>query len=328
LTCQLRMTTSNTQLCGFYQSTNWEQLTTGVFNPDKSLLENGQVKCGEQNLGTVRTNHDTCELCQLVSHASRALKPWWPIAEFLDQPERITCAFFNGRNRLGSGVRTSGISQTQTLIDQLFAQLNPNYSSQNLVKQEFFDSLGERGALLDGPVSTSGSPRRNNTLNCLLVLADLASVKSTAQTFMQLHPCPHPIPTVEDYANGTNPFTAFPTGRIVQPKVNVRLLRRWFDACLENHGSACDQPSWLAPGETWPRNLRLIDVSQRCIVDALTACPYFTLSYVWGSEQNAVQSTTQNAVQSTTQNLAALQAPGALASSSSYSLPKTIEDAL
>ncbi|KAI3320688.1 HET-domain-containing protein [Xylariaceae sp. AK1471] len=312
------MTTSNIQLCLFCKSIDWKQLTTGVFNPKKDPLENGKVKCGEHSLGTMRSNQDTCELCQLISHASRTLKPWWPIAEFFDRPDQITCAFFNGRNRLGSGVRTSGISQTQVLIDQLFAQVNPNYSSLNLIKQEFFDSLGERGAFLDGSESTTGGPRRNNTLNYLLVMAGISPVKYTAQIFVQLHPCVYPIPTVEDYASGTNPFTVFPTGRIAQPKVHTQLLKRWYNTCLENHGAACDQPSWLAPGRAWPRNLRLIDVSQRCIVDVPTAQPYFTLSYVWGAEQNALRSTTQN--------ITTLQVPGAL--DNSRELPRTIEDAL
>ncbi|KAJ8128569.1 hypothetical protein O1611_g5066 [Lasiodiplodia mahajangana] len=296
---------------------DWEQLLTGAFNPGRARLENGQVKCGEHNLGTIRSNRDTCEVCKLIGHASLALKRWWPIAEFLDQPERIECAFFNGRNRLGLGVLTGSISQTQMFLDQLFAEFNPNYSSMNLVKQEFFDSLGERGAFLDGPESTTGGPRKNNSLNRLLVLAGLSPVKASGQTFMQLHPCLYPLPTVQDYANGTGPSTVFPTGRIVESEVNIGLLEKWYNTCIQNHGTACEQPSWLAPSGFWPRNLRLIDVTRRCIVDAPTECLYFTLSYVWGLEKNPLQSTTQNLVD--------LQAPGAL---DSYPLPKTIEDTL
>ncbi|KAI0870510.1 HET-domain-containing protein [Hypoxylon argillaceum] len=310
----LAMLTTN--LCDFCRSLDWEQLLTGVFNPKRAALENGQVKCGEHNLGSIRSNEDTCELCRLIGRASLALKPWWPIAEFLDQPERIECAFFNGRNRLGSDVLTGNISQTQLLLDQMSAQLNPSYSSLNLLKQELFDSLARHGGV-NGPESATGEPRKNNSLNYLLVLAGLTPVKATAQTFMQLHPCLHPLPTVQDYVNGTCPSTVFPTGRIVQPEVNIELLGKWYNACLQNHGTACEQPSWLAPAGVWPRNLRLIDVTQRCIVDAPTECPYFALSYVWGSEQDPLQSTTQN--------LATLKVPGALHPDS---LPKTIEDAL
>ncbi|KAI0905875.1 HET-domain-containing protein [Ustulina deusta] len=278
-----------TNLCHFCRSIDWEQLLTR--NPTNTDLENGrQVKCGENNLGTIRSNQNTCELCKLISHASQALKPWWPIAEFLERPERITSAFFCGRNRLGSGILSGSISQTEMLLDKAFAQLIPNPdSSVNLRK------LGERGAFLDGPESTTGEPR-NNSLNRLLVLAGLTPVQSTAQTFMQLHPCLHPLPTVEDYANGTNPSAVFPTGRTVQPEVSIRLLKKWYDTCLQNHGTTF-----------WLRNFRLID----------TPCLYFTLSYVWGEELAPVQSTTEN--------LADFQVPGALGS---QSLPKTIDDAI
>ncbi|KAI0536177.1 HET-domain-containing protein [Xylaria digitata] len=309
------MSTSN--LCHFCRSTGWEQKLTGVSNPKNAKLENGLVKHSEHNLGTIRSNQGICELCTLISHASRALKPWWPIAEFLDHPERITCAFFRGRNRLGFGVLTSGISQTEVLLDQLFAELNPNFSSLSLTRQKFFDSLSERGISVDASESTTGGSRKNNTLNRVLVLAGLTPVKSTAQTFMQLHPCLYPIPTVDDYANGTGPSAVFPTGRTVRPEVNIQLLKKWYDTCLQNHGTACEQPSWLASGRAWPRNLRLIDVTQRCIVDAPATCDYFTLSYVWGVEKDPFQSTTDN--------LAALQAPGGL---DSHPLPKTIEDAI
>ncbi|KAI1165862.1 HET-domain-containing protein [Nemania serpens] len=303
--------------CHFCRSTDWDQLLIGIFNPKRGSLDIGHVKCGEHNLGAIRSNQTTCELCKLISNASRTLKPWWPIAKFLNQPERISCAFFNGRNRLGSGVLTGGISQTQMLLDQISTQFNPNYSSVNLRKQELFDALGERGTFLDGAASTTGEPRKNNSLNRLLVQAGISPVKSTAQTFVQLHPCLHPIPTVEDYASGASLSSVFPTGRIVQPEVNIRLIGKWYSTCLQNHGTTCEQPSWLTPRAVWPRNLRLIDVTQRCIVDVPSACSYFTLSYVWGQEQDPCRITTEN--------MALLYVPGAL---DSYPLPKTIEDAI
>ncbi|KAI0116349.1 HET-domain-containing protein [Nemania sp. FL0031] len=303
-------------LCQFCKSMDWEQLLTGVFNPGQAKLERGQVKCGEHNLGTIRSNRDTCEVCKLIGHVSLTLKPWWPIGEFLDQPERIECAFFNGRNRLGSGLLTGSISQMQVILDQLFEEFNPNYSSVNLVKQKFFDSLGEHGALLE-PAPPTGEPRKNNSLNRLLVLAGLTPVTASAQTFIQLHPCLYPLPTVQDYAEGTAPSTVFPTGRVVESEVNIQLLKKWYTTCIQNHGATCEQLSWLAPAGVWPRNLRLIDVTRRCIVDAPSQCSYFTLSYVWGSEENPLQSTTEN--------LAALHTPGAL---DSHPLPKTIEDAI
>ncbi|KAF2969402.1 hypothetical protein GQX73_g4097 [Xylaria multiplex] len=288
-----------------------------VSNPKNAKSKNGLVKFGEHNLGTIRSNQGTCELCTLIGDASQGLKPWWPIAEFLDRPERITCAFFRGRNRLGSGVLTRGISQTDVLLDQFFAEVNPNYSSIALTRQKFLDSLNERGISVDASESTADGLRKNNTLNRVLVLAGLTPVESGAQTFMQLHPCLYPIPTVDDYANGTSPSAVFPTGRTVRPDVNIQLLKRWYNICLQDHGTTCEQPSWLASGRAWPRNLRLIDVTRRCIVDAPATCVYLTLSYVWGLEKDPFQSTTAN--------LASLQVPGGL---DSHLLPKTIEDAI
>ncbi|KAI0205627.1 HET-domain-containing protein [Astrocystis sublimbata] len=304
-------------LCDFCNSIDWEQILTGVFNPQSAKLEQAQLRCGEHNLGAIRSNQDTCILCGLISDASRSLKPLWPIAEFLNSPERISCAIFNRRNRLGDGALTSGISQTQFFLDQFSAELNPGFSSINLKKQEFLDSLSARGISLDSLVSTRSGLPRNDSLSCVLVLAGLAPVPPTSQTFLHLHPCRYPLPTVEDYVGDEGPFTAFPTGRIVTPEVNIRLLRKWLTTCLQTHGLACETPPWLAPRIAWPRNLRLVDVVQRCIVAAPTACPYFTLSYVWGPEQEELLHTTL-------QNITDLQTPGAL---NSHGLPKTIEDA-
>lgn len=306
------------QLCSFCRSIDWEQLLIGPFNPKSAKLDIGQVKCGEHDLGSIRSNKDKCDICRLISDASQSLKPWGPVAEFFDRPERITCAFFNSRNRLGSGPLVNGISQMQVLVDQVYAQLNPKYSSVNLVKQEFLDSLDTRGVVLDGPHSTTADGRRNNTsLNRLLVLAGSAPVSATAQTFMQLHPCLHPVPVVEDFVNGPGPAAIFPTGRIIQPEVNIGLLMKWYTTCLRAHKDTCEQPSWLGPEKAWPQNLRLVDVTQHCIVDAPDRCTYFTLSYVWGSEHAPFQCTSHN--------LATLEIPGAL---DVNLLPKTIANAI
>ncbi|KAI0394962.1 HET-domain-containing protein [Xylariaceae sp. FL0594] len=304
-------------LCDFCKSTDWKQLTTGVFNPQKAPLENGQCKHGEHNLGVIRSNEGKCELCRMIGRASRTLKPWWPIGEFLDRPERITCAFFTSRNRLGHGPLNTNISQRQFLLDQFYAEQDPKFSSTNLILRQFLDALSERGVTLDGQSRTDGDGRKNSSLNRLLVLAGLAPVKFTSQTFMQLHPCPYPLPTVADYTTADPPSSAFPSGRQIGSNVNVDLLKNWYNTCLDDHGSPCDQPAWLVPVRAWPKGLRLIDVRQRCIVDAPTPCVYFALSYVWGQEQDPLQSTRQN--------LASLREPGAL---ESWLLPRTIEDAL
>ncbi|KAI0131216.1 HET-domain-containing protein [Daldinia grandis] len=280
--------------CDFCRSVDWAQITTSLFNPHKAALENGQLKSGEHNLGTIRTAASTCELCSLIAEASLSLKPWWPVAEFLDRPDRLTCAFWSRRNRLGSSVLTTKLSQADALVDTLVAGADPGYSSTNLVIQGFFDSLERRGIFLDGDKGGGDGRRRNNSLSMLVVLAGISPVKWTAQTFLQLHPCLYPVPSVDDYVTGEGPFAVFPSGRVVRPEVNVGLLRRWYETCLETHGAKCSLPPWLAPDTSWPDKLRLIDVRRRCLVEMSDPCPYFALSYVWGDEMGPFQTTLSN----------------------------------
>ncbi|KAI8963071.1 HET-domain-containing protein [Daldinia sp. FL1419] len=305
------------RLCDFCSSIDWVQVTTGLFNPRKDAIQNGQLKSGEHNLGTIHEAAKTCELCNLIADASRGLKPWWPIAESLDSPENITCAFWSSRNRLGSSVLSSKLSQVDALLDAFYAGTKPGYSSTNLVLQEFYDSLEKRGIVLESEKRGDGKGRRNNSLSKLVVLAGLSPVEQTAQRFLQLHPCLYPVPSVDDYVSGEEPFAVFPSGRRVESEVNAGLLKQWYETCLETHGAKCSQPPWLAPGASWPENLRFIDVRRRCLVEALEPCPYFALSYVWGDETDPLQTTTANVKD--------MKTPGVLWE---QPLPKTIVDAI
>ncbi|KAI2620182.1 HET-domain-containing protein [Hypomontagnella submonticulosa] len=309
------------RLCDFCSSIDWTQIATGPFNPGKAALQIGQIKSGEHNLGLIRSAATTCGLCDLIGGASKALKPWWPIGHLLDQPEQITCAFWSGRNRLGSSVQARNLSQVDTLLDMLYASQKPGYSTTELVRQQFFDELTERGIHLgekENDITGSGNEkRRNSSLNRLLVLAGISPVDWKAQTFMQLHPCLYPVPSVDDYVTGEGPFSAFPTGRIMRPEANVRLLRMWYETCLNHHGETCRQPPWLAPDASWPARFRLIDVCRSCLVEAPGPCPYFALSYVWGEESNPFQ-TTESAVEN-------MKMPGFF---EKQALPKTIVDAM
>ncbi|CAJ2510946.1 Uu.00g065710.m01.CDS01 [Anthostomella pinea] len=298
--------------CEFCRSVDWEELVTKPFTPKKGNRNRTYPACGEYNLGTIRSNSSTCELCRLIGNASRALKPWWPIAEFLKQPEQITCAFYSNRNRLGSALQTSGISQANLIVDQIASAKKPGYSSSALAFQELLDSLPGLGIAYPGSDS-----KTNNSLNCLLVLAGISPVDSNSQTFAQLHPCLYPVPSVDEYAKGTNTFTPFPTGRLIKEEANIQLLKRWYEGCVGSHGDTCSQPSWAAGGMSWPRSLRVIDVNRRCIVDCPEACVFFTLSYVWGNEADPFRATEGN--------IDALKVAGAL---ESQMLPKTIVDAI
>ncbi|OTB14852.1 hypothetical protein K445DRAFT_318761 [Daldinia sp. EC12] len=316
--------TDEVKLCDFCRSIDWAQVTTGRFNAHKAPLKNGQLKSGEHNLGTIHAAaaSRTCELCQLIAPGSLRLKPWWPEAQFFDSPENLACAVWSSRNRVGSSVLSSKLSQADALVDGMFASLKPGYSSTNLILQGFYDELIERGIFPDsgggeGRDGKNGGKRRNISLNKVVVLVGISPVEWTAQTFLQLHPCLYPVPSVDDYITGEEPSAMFPSGRIVGDEVNVGLLRKWYEACEETHRTKCSQPPWFAPDTSWPANLRLIDVRRHCLVEMSNPCPYFALSYVWGDEASPFQATLSI--------IQEMKTPGFF---KRQQLPKTIVDAM
>ncbi|KAI1269731.1 HET-domain-containing protein [Xylariaceae sp. FL1019] len=161
---------------------------------------------------------------------------------------------------------------------------------------------------------------RDGSLNRLLVLAGEEKVRSTDQTFLQLHPCVYPIPTVRDWVEGMRSWTSFPTGRLVGNRVYVPLLRRWIEDCKAKH-EGCEDPEWLAKSEerAWPGGLRLIDTKEMCVVEKREQerCEYVCLSYVWGKGETGLTLTMEHQEQ--------MGVPGAL---EEEKLPKTIRDAV
>jgi hypothetical protein len=105
------------------------------------------------------------------------------------------------------------------------------------------------------------------------------------------------------------------TGRAVAEKVDLRLVRRWFNLCEYHHGTECHDPIW--PGSPpQPKHFLVVDVEQRCIVSAPPDCRFTALSYVWGSAQQK---------KLTRKNWGVFKKAGALDRSG---LPATIWDAM
>ncbi|KAI1210567.1 HET-domain-containing protein [Annulohypoxylon truncatum] len=312
-------TDDSLHLCAFCRSIDWAELTTGLFNAHKLPLKNGTFKRGEHNLRLIRSS-PSCELCSLIATASQTLKPWWPIAELLDQPEGITCAFWCGRNKLGDSLQSQFLANTGLALDTMYQSLKPGYKTNGLVLQGLLDELAAKGIRVGRDKDAEGSGRgrgRNVSLNRLLVQAGISPVEWTAQTFVQLHPCLHPVPSVDKYATDEEPFAVFPSGRVVGEEVSVGLLRRWYRTCHEKHTEKCSRPTWLAADTSWPERLRLIDVRTLCIVEAPDECPYFALSYVWGDEKDPFQALLGQ--------LEVMKVPGYL---EEQTLPRTIVDAM
>ncbi|KAF9894914.1 hypothetical protein FE257_004536 [Aspergillus nanangensis] len=73
-------------------------------------------------------------------------------------------------------------------------------------------------------------------------------------------------------------------GRVVKPKADVSLFKRWLRLCETVHQEECAPVSEIFYPKN-PRGLkafRLIDVKDMCLVDAKPGCRYLTLSYMWG----------------------------------------------
>ena len=99
--------------------------------------------------------------------------------------------------------------------------------------------------------------------------------------------------------------------RLRPRKAELSLLSLWKKECHMNHATFCNIPR---TNET--RDIRLIDVQERCIVEDAADVPYVALSYCWGGPQ--LHCLTEN-------NLDAYRQPGGLSSSL---IPKVIGDAM
>lgn len=69
--------------------------------------------------------------------------------------------------------------------------------------------------------------------------------------------------------------------RQVSRHLNISRINSWLESCLEEHDSSCGSPVLpQATGEL--RNLKLLDVATRKVINAPKDSIYYALSYVWG----------------------------------------------
>ncbi|EPE06745.1 het-domain-containing protein [Ophiostoma piceae UAMH 11346] len=123
-------------------------------------------------------------------------------------------------------------------------------------------------------------------------------------------------------------------------RIDLRLLRRWKEACFAWHGDRCrdvrshsdsrhDDDSKLESKSTKPQMLRLIDVDNMCLVEVpdRSAVSWVVLSYVWGRVPFFTL---------TTKNRALLMTEGSFSDYNetadrdipAFSLPATVADAV
>jgi hypothetical protein len=157
--------------------------------------------------------------------------------------------------------------------------------------------------------------------NILTITLGLHPVDRLDTVVVQLQPSLHPVPSVEDSHGGhlRNTFP-FPGGRLFGSLVDPRLIRRWLLECKIKHGTPCEQPAWYnVSTNPLPRQFRLIDVQDECIVDASKDIEYLSLSYVWGAPRGSRR------FQATCNNIDSLKVRGSL---NCPELPDTIRDAM
>lgn len=116
------------------------------------------------------------------------------------------------------------------------------------------------------------------------------------------------------------------SGRELGPLLQLSRVREWLRQCEEQHGDECACPAWIREGEgeaLTPKALRIIDVKERRIVDSPLQSRYLALSYVWGGDQQSLDSRLEWSL--TTQNLEKLQQVNGL---DNVALSNTIQDAI
>ncbi len=80
-----------------------------------------------------------------------------------------------------------------------------------------------------------------------------------------------------DNSEGGNTFHA----RILEPYVNISLVKGWLDFCEEHHSSTCGKAIYSDE----VHSLHMIECNSRLVVDVIGPTPYIALSYVWGESE-------------------------------------------
>ena len=138
---------------------------------------------------------------------------------------------------------------------------------------------------------------------------------------IELRPCFFPVPSIEEYliqsSHGSELARVKGSGRLSQQVVDTTLFQKWIEQCETLHGNRCASPVWFRHAYI-PSDLKVIDVNEMCIKDALPDCRYLALSYVWGD------AISRGFVQTTRENIASRRIRGGL----NGDFPQAIKDAI
>jgi Heterokaryon incompatibility protein (HET) len=109
--------------------------------------------------------------------------------------------------------------------------------------------------------------------------------------------------------------------RLLKEKANMSLIRHWFYLCTTKHKTTnLDGHSCQPETDTLVRNIqfRLVDISERCVVDGTNVDAYAALSYVWGPARRLLL---------TEENHSRMMTSGGL-SNHHKDIPQTFRDAM
>lgn len=87
------------------------------------------------------------------------------------------------------------------------------------------------------------------------------------------------------FLNEDTATSPYGSARVVQESVDPELIKKWIRLCEVHHEGKCTPKKNIIKTEENPdgvRVLRLIDVEDKCIVEAKPGDRYLALSYVWG----------------------------------------------
>ena len=143
--------------------------------------------------------------------------------------------------------------------------------------------------------SPTGEKKIDTRNNGTVRRFEVAPASAPRVKIVRLWPCVYPIPSARAAAHGNqNQDISFPSGRLIDPLVEIRLCKLWMELCSKHHGDKCARPPWIALNDDLPSTFRLIDVQAGCVIDAPVKPVYFALSYVWGPPRNDLYATSTN----------------------------------